>query len=156
MSRLNTLLHNSGRLAESKEDYRNMEATMFTKKLLVIAGTAAALTATSAAFADYYYDSYGRYVYYDRPVAVERYRTYSSPPVYYSAPAYTYAPAPTYYYSPAPTYYYGPGPNTVGGAVAGALIGGALADRDHRGAGIAAGALIGGAIGSSYDYRYSY
>ena len=130
---------------------------MFRKKLLVLVGTAAAMTAASVAYADYY-DSYGRYV-YERPVVVERYRTYSSPPVYYSAPAttYYYEPAPTYYSAPAPSYYYAPS-GTATGAIAGALIGGSLADRHHRGEAALAGALVGGAIGSTYDrpYMYSY
>ena len=115
---------------------------MFAKKLVVLAGTALMLTA-SAAFAAGYYDSYGRYVYYPDRVLVERPTTY-------------YAPAPTYYYStPAPSYYYAPS-GAATGAVAGALIGGSLADRHHRGAGVAAGAILGAAIGSSYDYPRYY
>jgi len=133
---------------------------MLRKKLALLAGTAAALTAASAVFADGYYDSRGRYYSYSYPehVIVERYEPYyEAPPapVYYSAaPAYTYSePAPSYYYSPAPSYYYAPS-GAATGAVAGALIGGSLAHHD-RGAAAAAGAILGGVIGSQYD-RYSY
>src|SRR5262245_23818569 len=131
---------------------------MLAKKLVLLAGTAAALTTASAAFAGYY-DSYGRYHYsYPDRVVVERYPSYySAPPVYYSSPSYSYyyEPAPSYYYSPAPSYYYAPS-GAATGAVAGALIGGSIADRHHRAEGAVAGALLGGVIGSTYDYRYSY
>ena len=132
---------------------------MLAKKLVLLAGTAAALTTASAAFAGYY-DSYGRYHYsYPDRVVVERYPSYySAPPVYYSSPSYySYytEPAPTYYYStPAPSYYYSPS-GAATGAVAGALIGGSIADRHHRAEGAVAGALLGGVIGSQYD-RYAY
>jgi glycine zipper 2TM protein len=133
-----------------------MEVTMLAKKLVLLAGTAAALTTASAAFAGYY-DSYGRYHYsYPDRVVVEQ-PVYAAPPVYYSAPSYySYynEPAPSYYYSPAPSYYYAPS-GAATGAVAGALIGGSIADRHHRAEGAVAGALLGGVIGSQYD-RYSY
>lgn len=138
---------------------------MFAKKLVLLAGTAAALTTASAAFAGYY-DSYGMY-HYSSPdrVVVERYPVYSAPPVYYSSPSYysyytervpsyTYETAPGYSYSPAPSYYYAPS-GAATGAVAGALIGGSIADRHHRAEGAVAGALLGGVIGSQAD-RYSY
>jgi len=130
---------------------------MLAKKLVLLAGTAAALTTASAAFAGYY-DSYGRYHYsYPDRVVVERYPSYySAPPVYYSSPSYSYyyEPAPSYSYSPAPSYYYAPS-GAATGAVAGALIGGSIADRHHRAEGAVAGALLGGVIGSQYD-RYTY
>ena len=131
---------------------------MLAKKLVLLAGTAAALTTASSAFAGYY-DSYGRYHYsYPDRVVVERYPSYySAPPVYYSSPSYySYytEPAPSYYYSPAPSYYYAPS-GAATGAVAGALIGGSIADRHHRAEGAVAGALLGGVIGSQAD-RYSY
>ena len=133
---------------------------MYAKKLVLLAGTAAALTTASAAFAGYY-DSYGRYHYsYPDRVVVERYPSYSysaPPTVYYSSPSYySYytEPAPTYYSAPAPSYYYSPS-GTATGAVAGALIGGSIADRSHRAEGAIAGALLGGVIGSQYD-RYTY
>ena len=124
---------------------------MLTKKLAVLAGTALTLTASAAFAHDYgYRDGYRHYRYSERVVV----RPYYAPrTVYYYAPAPVYhAPAPAYY-APAPVYY-GPGPATVGGAIAGALIGNHIADRHHRGAATFAGALIGGAIGSSIDYSY--
>ena len=133
---------------------------MLAKKLVLLAGTAAALTTASAAFAGYY-DSYGRYHYsYPDRVVVERYPSYSyyTPAPVYSAPAYSYyyEPAPSYYsYTPAPSYYYAPS-GAATGAVAGALIGGSIADRQHRAEGAIAGALLGGVIGSQYDYGYRY
>ena len=129
---------------------------MLAKKLALLAGTAAALTAASATFAGYY-DSYGRYHYsYPDRVVVERYPSYVVETPVYPAPAYSYyyEPAPSYSYSPAPSYYYAPS-GAATGAVAGALIGGAIADREHRVEGAVAGALLGGLIGSQAD-RYSY
>ena len=134
---------------------------MIAKKFVLLAGTAAALTA-SAAFADYY-DAHGRYHPYNNSYSeriVEPYPSYPSyyytPAPVYSAPAYSYSyePAPSYYYSPAPSYYYAPS-GAASGAVAGAIIGGSIADRHHRAEGAVAGALLGGVIGSQYD-RYSY
>ena len=137
---------------------------MLAKKLVLLAGTAAALAATSAAFAAGYYDSYGRYHYYPERVVVERYPSYYTTPapvyevpVYSYSPSYSYAPAPTYSYAPAPSYYYAPS-GAATGAVAGALVGGAIADRHHRAEGAVAGAVIGGLLGSQAGYydRYSY
>jgi hypothetical protein len=126
---------------------------MRTKKLAVLAGSVLALTAvTSSAFAHdrYYRDGY-RHGHYSSRVVIAPRPVYVAPaPVYYG-PTY-YAPAPTYY-APAPVYY-GAGPATVGGAIAGAIIGNHIADRHHRGAATFAGALIGGAIGNSIDYSY--
>ena len=132
---------------------------MLAKKLVLLAGTAAALTATSATFAAGYYDSYGRYYYYPERVVVERYPSYyTAPAPVYEAPAYSYSYTPSYSYSyaPAPSYYYAPS-GAATGAVAGALVGGAIADRHHRAEGAVAGAVIGGLLGSQADYnRYSY
>ena len=133
---------------------------MRTKKLAVLAGSLLALTGASTAFAggDWGYRDGYRYKHHHhrhyhrdrvvvRPVIVPR-------PAYYYTPAPVYyAPAPTYY-APAPVYYGAAGPATVGGAIAGAIIGNHIADRHHRGAATFAGALIGGAIGSSIDYGY--
>ena len=136
---------------------------MLAKKLVLLAGTATALTAASASFAAGYYDSYGRYYYYPERVVVERYPSYyTAPAPVYEVPAYPYSPSysysyapPSYSYAPAPSYYYGPS-GTATGAVAGALVGGAIADRNHRAEGAVAGAVIGGLLGSQSDYRYSY
>ena len=137
---------------------------MLAKKIALLAGTAAALTAASASFAAGYYDSYGRYHYYPERVVVERYPSYyTAPAPVYEVPVYSYSPSYSYsyapapsYYAPAPNYYYAPS-GTATGAVAGALIGGAIADRHNRAEGAVAGALIGGLIGSQADYsRYSY
>ncbi|HEX5612277.1 MAG TPA: glycine zipper 2TM domain-containing protein [Burkholderiales bacterium] len=145
------------------------------KKLAVLAGSVAALATASSAFAGGGYYGYrdgyrgGDYGYRDgyrhsrhyhrdrvvvRPIIAPRPAYYYTPaPVYYApAPTY-YAPAPAYY-APAPVYYGAAGPATVGGAIAGAIIGNHIADRHHRGAATFAGALIGGAIGSSIDYGY--
>lgn len=144
---------------------------MLAKKFVLLAGTTAALTAASAAFATGYYDPHGKYHPYNNSyserVVVQSYPSYyydyaPAAPTYYPAPAY-YGPAPSYsyyeaappYYGPAPqSYYYAPN-NAAAGAVAGALIGGAIADRHHRGEAAVAGALLGGVIGNQYD-RYSY
>jgi hypothetical protein len=133
---------------------------MFAKKLALLAVSAVTVSAASVANADYWDYRTQTYVreypsYYVAPAPTYyTYRQYSAP-----APTYYYAPAPAYsYYEPAPSYYYAPAPavGTVTGALAGAIIGNQLADRQHRGAATIAGALVGGAIGSSYDYRYSY
>ena len=130
---------------------------MLAKKLVLLAGTATALTAASATFAAGYYDSYGRYHYYPERVVVERYPSYyTAPAPVYEVPVYSYSPSYSYSYAPAPSYYYAPS-GTATGAVAGALIGGAIADRHNRAEGAVAGALIGGLLGSQADYnRYSY
>lgn len=133
---------------------------MRTKKLAVLAGSVLALAGASSAFAhggDYgYRDGYRykhHYRHYHRDRIVVR-------PIYEPRPTYYYTPAPVYYapapvyYAPAPVYYGAAGPATVGGAIAGAIIGNHIADRHDRGAATVAGALIGGAIGSSIDYRY--
>ena len=125
---------------------------MLTRKLAVLAGTALTLAASAAFAGDYRYrDGYRHYHRNHGHVVVRPY--YPPRTVYYYTPAPVYyAPAPAYY-APAPVYY-GPGPATVGGAIAGAIIGNHIADRHHRGAATVAGALIGGAIGSSIDYSY--
>ena len=64
--------------------------------------------------------------------------------VYRPAPVY-YAPAPVYYSAPAPVYYAQPW-GTIGGAIAGAAIGGAVGD--GRPGAIAAGSVIGAMVGN--------
>jgi hypothetical protein len=130
---------------------------MVAKKMALLIGSALSLSAASVAQADYYdyrtntyVREYPTYSYSPAP------RVYQAPaPTYYSSPpAYSYyEPAPSYY-APAPSYSYAPS-GTATGAIAGALIGGAIADRDHRTEGAVAGALLGGVIGSQSD-RYSY
>jgi hypothetical protein len=75
-----------------------------------------------------------------RPVVV-----YRPGPVYYApAPVY-YAPAPVYY-PPAPVYYESSAAATLGGAIAGAAIGG-IASHGRPGA-IVAGSVIGAVVGN--------
>jgi hypothetical protein len=119
---------------------------MKTIGFLSIAGLASALAATPALAHDGYWGRYpGHRVVVVRqviaPAPVVVYRPY---PVYY-------APGPVAYAPPAPVYY-APGyaPNavgTIGGAIAGAAIGG-IASHGRPGA-IAAGSVIGAVIGST-------
>jgi hypothetical protein len=128
---------------------------MFARKIALVVGSALTLSA-SIACADYYDYRTNTYV---REYPVYNYTpapTYSppAPTYYYSPPAYSYyEPAPSYY-APAPSYSYAPS-GAATGAIAGALIGGAIADRHHRAEGAVAGAILGGVIGSQSD-RYSY
>ena len=122
---------------------------MLTKKLVLLAGSALTLTTASAAFADHrdYRDGWRHRQYHDRVVVRP---VYVAPrPVYYYEPAPVYyAPAPTYY-APAPVYYSGAA--TVGGALAGAIIGNQFGHGDSRVAATAVGAILGAAVGSQYD-----
>jgi len=68
--------------------------------------------------------------------------------VYRPARVYYPAPAPVYYAAPAPVYYAQPALSVVGGALAGAVIGGAIGD--GRPGAIAAGSVIGAAVGGSF------
>jgi|SRR5882672_336533 len=88
-----------------------------------------------------------RPVFAPAPVVVYPGLVYPSAPVYYAAPAPVYyAPAPAYY-APAPAYY-APNPaGTIGGAIAGAAIGG-IASHGRPGA-IVAGSVIGTVVGST-------
>src|SRR5256885_3546524 len=71
---------------------------------------------------------------------------YRPRPVYYApAPVYYAPPASAYYPAPAPVYYQQPW-GTLGGAIAGAAIGGAVGD--GRPGAIAAGSVIGAVIGN--------
>ena len=126
---------------------------MLVKKIALLIGSALTFSAASIAYADYYDYRTNTYVrevpsYYVAPRT--EYYTYEVP-----APTYYYpAPAPSYY-APAPSYSYAPS-GAATGAIAGALIGGAIADRHHRGEAAVAGAILGGVIGSQYDYGYRY
>ena len=91
---------------------------------------------------------YGRpyFVYPGQRVVIVR------PPVFVPRPVFVYRPAPVYY-APAPVYYSAPAPvyyaqpwGTIGGAIAGAAIGGVVGD--GRPGAIAAGSVIGAVIGS--------
>ena len=66
--------------------------------------------------------------------------------VYRPAPVY-YAPAPVYYAAPAPVYYEPNPAGTLGGAIAGAAIGG-IVSHGRPGA-IAAGTVLGAVVGST-------
>ena len=129
---------------------------MFAKKLALLVGSALTFSAASIAYADYfdyrtntYVREYPVYSYTPAPV----YQV-PAPTYYYSPPAYSYYEQAPSYYAPAPSYSYAPS-GAATGAIAGALIGGAIADRHHRGEAAVAGALLGGVIGSQAD-RYSY
>ncbi len=91
---------------------------------------------------------YGRpyFVYPGQRVVIVR------PPVFVPRPVFVYRPAPVYY-APAPVYYSAPAPvyyaqpwGTIGGAIAGAAIGGAVGD--GRPGAIAAGSVIGAMVGN--------
>jgi hypothetical protein len=125
-------------------------------RLLSIAGIAAsALAVVSPALAHNGY--YREHVHYAPPhfahrVVVVRPVFAPAPVVVYpglvypSAPVYYAAPAPVYY-APAPAYY-APNPaGTIGGAIAGAAIGG-IASHGRPGA-IVAGSVIGAVVGST-------
>jgi len=114
-------------------------------RLLSIAGIAAsALAVASPALAHdgYYHHDHFRYGPPHRVVVVR-----PAPVVVYPAPVYYAPPAPVYYAAPAPVYY-APNPaGTLGGAIAGAAIGG-IASHGRPGA-IVAGSVIGAVVGST-------
>jgi hypothetical protein len=136
---------------------REKERTMKTKNfgLFSIAALAAsAFAVVSPAFAHEGYPyEHGHHfpghrvvvvrpVFEPRPVVV--YRPY---PVYYTPAPVVYGPAPIVYAEPAPAY---PAPTaaaTLGGAIAGAAIGG-IASHGRPG-GIVAGTVIGAVVGNS-------
>jgi hypothetical protein len=78
-------------------------------------------------------------VFVQQPVVV-----YRPGPVYYAP---YYAPAPVYYARPAPVYYEPNPAGTIGGAIAGAAIGG-IVSHGRPGA-IAAGGVLGAVVGST-------
>jgi hypothetical protein len=118
-------------------------------RLLSLAGLAVcAIAAASPALA---HDGYYGRAYYGHPghrVVVVR------PPVFAPRPVVVYGPAPVYYYAPAPVYYTEPAPvypvptaaATLGGAIAGAAIGG-IVSHGRPGA-IVAGTVIGAVVGN--------
>jgi hypothetical protein len=121
-------------------------------RLLSLAGLAAfAVAAASPALAHDGYYGRAHFGHPDHRVVVVRpvvvYRPgpvyYAPAPVYY-APAY-YAPAPVYY-PPAPEYYESSAAATLGGAIAGAAIGGVVGD--GRPGAIVAGSVIGAVVGN--------
>src|SRR5882672_10325203 len=118
-------------------------------RLLSIAGIAAsALAVVSPALAHNGY--YREHVHYAPPhfahrVVVVRPVFAPAPVVVY--PGLVYPSAPVYYAAPAPAYY-APNPaGTIGGAIAGAAIGG-IASHGRPGA-IVAGSVIGTVVGST-------
>src|SRR5262249_5756024 len=119
-----------------------------TLRLLGLAGAAAtALAVASPALA---HDGFHRH--WDHRVVVRPVVVYRPAPVYYySAPVQVYyPPAPVYvpaYYPPAPAYYEPNPAGTIGGAIAGAAIGG-IASHGRPGA-IVAGSVIGAVVGST-------
>lgn len=125
-----------------------MKTNMF--RLLSAAGVAAsAIALASPALAHDGYYGHERHFYHHghRVVIVQ-------PPVFVPRPVVVYpglvypAPAPVYY-APPPAYsYYEPNPvGTIGGAIAGAAIGG-IASHGRPG-GIVAGSVIGAVVGST-------
>jgi len=146
---------------------RQQEATMFAKKLVLLTASGFMLSAASAAFADppHWAPAHGWRAKHQNRHHVARPAYYPERTYYYSRPAYypqrTYYYEPSYtYYEPAPAYGYGTvyyggsGVATVGGAVAGAIIGNQISDRRHRGVATAAGAVLGAYVGSRLDYGY--
>jgi len=123
-----------------------MKINMF---LLSSIAAASAITLASPAFAHDGYYGHARHFFHPghrvvivrTPIAVYPGLVYPPAPVYY-------APAPVYY-APAPApVYYEPNPvGTIGGAIAGAAIGG-IASHGRPGA-IAAGSVIGAVVGST-------
>ena len=134
---------------------------MKTRTFRFLSVAALALGALSAGAPALAYDGYFHgHGYYGRPhffypgqrVVIVRPPVFAPRPVYRPGPVY-YAPAPVYYAAPAPVYYSAPAPaysaqpwGTLGGAIAGAAIGGAVGD--GRPGAIAAGSVIGAVIGS--------
>jgi len=119
---------------------------MKTIGFLSIAGLASSLAVATPALAhDGYWHRPGHRVVVVRPfVAPAPVVVYRPYPVYY-------APGPVVYAPPAPVYYtpgYAPNPvGTIGGAIAGAAIGG-VASHGRPGA-IVAGSVIGAVVGST-------
>ena len=122
-----------------------MNANKF--RLLSLAGLAASAVAFGTpALA---HDGYWGHAHFGHPghrVVVRPVVVYPPAPVYYApAPAYYYPPVPAYYES-APVYYESSAAATLGGAIAGAAIGG-IAGHGRPGA-IVAGSVIGAVVGN--------
>ena len=123
-----------------------MNANKF--RLLSLAGVAASAVAFGTpALA---HDGYWGHAHFGHPghrvVVVRPVVVYPPAPVYYTpAPAYYYPPVPAYYES-APVYYESSTAATLGGAIAGAAIGG-IVGHGRPGA-IAAGTVIGAVVGN--------
>ena len=137
---------------------------MFAKKIALVTAAGLMLSAPSAALADpaHWAPAHGwrakqlrqvvvvqvppyyvpRAVYVPAPVVVER-SVYYSPPAYYAAP-------PAY----GTVYYGGNGIATVGGAVAGAIIGNQFGHGDGRIASTVIGATAGAVVGSRLEAGY--
>src|SRR5256885_788827 len=142
---------------------RNLQkgATMKTRTFRFFSVAALALSALSVGVPALAHDGffyghrhYGRphFVYPGQRIVIVRPPVFASRPVYRPGPVY-YTPAPLYYAPPASAYYPAPAPvyyqqpwGTLGGAIAGAAIGGAVGD--GRPGAIAAGSVIGAVIGN--------
>ena len=137
---------------------------MFAKKLALVTAAGLMLSAASTAFADppYWAPAHGWRAKHQRQVVVVHHRPHYvarpvyaaapivvAPPVYYASPAY-YAPLPVY----GTVYYGGSGLATVGGAVAGAIIGNHFGHGDGRVASTLIGATLGAVVGSRLEYGY--
>ncbi len=125
---------------------------MFAKKLALATTTGLMLSAASTAFADppYWAPAHGWRAKHIRQVVVVHHRPhYVARPVYYASPAY-YAPLPAY----GTVYYGGTGLATVGGAVAGAIIGSQFGHGDGRVASTLIGATVGAVVGSRLEAGY--
>lgn len=130
-----------------------MNANKF--RLLSLVGVAASAVAFGTpALA---HDGYWGHAHFGHPghrvVVVRPVVVYPPAPVYYApAPAYYYPPVPAYYesaptyYESAPVYYESSAAATVGGAIAGAAIGG-IVGHGRPGA-IAAGTVLGAVVGN--------
>lgn len=129
---------------------------MLWKKIAVLTAAGAALATAAPAFADppYWAPAHGWRAKHHREVVVVQHRPY-----YVARRVYVQAPvvvAPPVYYAPAPAYgvVYGGGLATVGGALAGAIIGNQFGHGDGRIASTVIGASVGALVGSQLDYRY--
>lgn len=139
---------------------------MFAKKLALVAVSGFMLSAATTALADppSWAPAHGwraKHHHHHRDVIVVQHRPrYVARPVYVAAPVVVerrVVYAPPVHYAPAPAYgtvYYGPGLATVGGAVAGAIIGNQFGHGDGRIATTVLGASVGAIVGHRLESGY--
>jgi len=141
---------------------RAKEATMSAKKIALVGAGGILLASASAAFADHARWGHGQRGYAKpvrQAVIVRHVPRHVVPRVYVRGPLVVARPVvyqPTYYAPPVypAVYYAGPGLATVGGAVAGALIGNQIGYGEARFASTAIGAALGAFVGSQLEYGY--
>ena len=130
---------------------------MLWKKIAVLTAAGAAFATAAPAFADppYWAPAHGWRAKHHREFVVVHHRPY-----YVARPAFVPTPvvvAPPVYYAPPPAYgvyYGGNGLATVGGALAGAIIGNQFGHGDGRIASTLIGATVGAAVGSRLEAGY--